>query len=204
MFGQRGEAEEPESISVVDVELNHNRLSIASVGSTTEMPGSSGHQQSAGKGLGQYVADFDAEQEGIELGERPSAVSNTPRENHVVESGLEQQLAQAQSDLAAAKLLLDEASLLEIAAMTAEHDSTMRAIAERNARLEQNLIEGHIEENPVISGEPCDSSKLRRSKPRGNRDICMTLAGALAVVALLSTAVVVTVLTVRPDNAKGN
>jgi hypothetical protein len=106
MFGQRGQAEEPESISVMDVELNHNRLSIASVGSTMEIPGSSGNQLSAGKGLEQSVADFDAEQEGIELGDRPSAISNTPREKHVVDSGLEEQLAQALLEIKEKNLLI--------------------------------------------------------------------------------------------------
>jgi hypothetical protein len=77
---------EPESISVsvVDVELTQNMLSIASVVGV----GSSAHQLSPGKGLQQYVADFDTEQEGIELG------------GH---SDLEQQLGQAQSDLAISK-----------------------------------------------------------------------------------------------------
>ena len=58
----------------------------------------------------------------------------------MVDSGLEQQLAQAQSDLAAAKQEL-AARNEEIATMTAEHDSTMCAIAERNTRLEQDLHE---------------------------------------------------------------
>ena len=106
----------------MDVESTQNTLSIASVVGV----GSSAHQLSSGKGPEQSVADFDAEQEGIELGNIPR-VPNTPQhENHVVNSGLAQQLAAAKQ---------------ELATMTAERDSALCAIAERNTRPEQDLHE---------------------------------------------------------------